>query len=151
MLDKGLAINVINNNFYKKLKKLTFIPAPFNLKMANNQRCHPLRVIYNLPILLSVIKYLVDVVVLRKEDSKVDQPMILVQPWLQAAWVKQNWVLKKEYIKVEGHRAVFKIGTCPVADGVMQPELLICMMKWAKGLSKEEENTFSNATHKYNC
>lgn len=67
-----------------------------------------------------------DVVILCKEDSTYNQPMILKRPWLRAAWVKQNWDLDHEYIKVESRGEVFKIGTHLVLEGVTQ--LKVCMM-----------------------
>ena len=72
--------------------------------------------VLDLPIRISGIKYLIDAVVLRPEDSVATQPLILGRPWLRAARVNQSWDLKKDYIEVESQGATFRIGTKPMPE-----------------------------------
>lgn len=69
LLNGRSTVNIININVYKKLGKITLLSAPFNQKLVDSHKCYPLGMIYHLSILLSGIKYLIDVIILHPKDS----------------------------------------------------------------------------------
>ena len=81
LLDGGSGANVMSEELYKKLGGVKLQPSPFNLKMADQSKVHPLGIIQDLPITLSGLKYCINVVVIRVTSLRAT-PLLPGRPWL---------------------------------------------------------------------
>lgn len=97
----------MNEDTYWRLGKVTMVPSPFNLLMADQSACHPLGFLPNLPIMFSKLRFLTDVAILRMHEMFFSKPTYrLRRPWLRQAKAEQSWD-EKDYITfVLGNRLV---------------------------------------------
>lgn len=70
LLDRGSTVSLMNEETYRKIGRVRImVLEPFNLLMADQSGGHTLGVLPELLKLIRGIKYLIDVVVLRRQDS----------------------------------------------------------------------------------
>ncbi|KAL3689795.1 hypothetical protein R1sor_016104 [Riccia sorocarpa] len=141
LVDGGSGANVISAQLYSKLKGLQLLPAPFNLKMADQRRVLPLGVIKELPIRIGDMSFQIDAVVLLVSASGEQVPMILGRHWLRKNKIRQEWDANKDYMELKWRGENRGIKTKPVNlpnKAALQP-VEVCLLNWEEGLSDEEE------------
>ncbi len=80
-------MNIITKKFITKLSLPKLGPAPYHLRMANQNMIRPLGIIRNLKIHIHGIPYITTFTVLKKRVVDSSYSMLLKRPWLKDAKV----------------------------------------------------------------
>ena len=86
-LDRGAGVNVMSEKV-RKLLELTCVPAPFQLRMADQTLAEPHGMVTDVPIRIAGIKFQATFLVLDVGDA---YDMLLGRPWLRAAGAVHDW------------------------------------------------------------
>ena len=91
LLDGGSGVNILSEAEYHKLLNVTLLPAPFQVKMADQRRIQPLGLLRGQEIFVAGLSFKVTFVVLHMADTGGAYSMLLGCPLVRSARLKQDW------------------------------------------------------------
>jgi hypothetical protein len=91
LLDGGSGVNIISEHLQRKLGLKKPQLAPFMVKMTNQRKVQPIRLIQNLKIDSTWCTFKILVIVLKMENTLEAYSMFLEKPWLKQTKVHHDW------------------------------------------------------------
>lgn len=143
LLDGGSGVNILPESVCRKLGITDFENAPFQVRMADQRRIQPLGIIRGKILEVSGLKFDVNFVVLRLEESEKHYPMILGRPWLRAAKVKQDWGADRIVIRKGKRKVKLMMTSKKVIPKELRP-LQVETINMIPELLEDEEDEFLN-------
>jgi len=90
LLDEGSGVNIITEELCRKLGYRKLEPAPFTIKMADQRKVTPLRILRDLRIEIGGFRYNITAIVMKMESKSGSYTMLLGRPWLKQANTRQD-------------------------------------------------------------
>jgi hypothetical protein len=131
MLDASVSVNIITKNLRTKLSLPKPRPAPYRLKMANQNMIRPLGIIRNLNIHIHGIPYVATFTILQNNVVDFSYSMLLGRPWFKDAKVTHDW--GNNVIIVQGSGTIKTIlVNKKLGVETKKPQILVCydLLEW---------------------
>ncbi len=118
-------MNIITKNLRTKVGLPKPKPAPYHIKMANQNMTRPLGIIKKLKIHIHSIPYITTFIILKNIVVDSNSSMLLGRPWLKDAKFTHNW--GDNVITIQGNGIVETISVNrKLGAKTRRPQVLVC-------------------------